>query len=524
MFTEKLLLSVRNFKNDVRGTFTLFVVGTFSTMVLAAGFAWDVIRFEAMRTHVQLVIDNAALAAAALDQAIDPETGEPLDPIEVANNYINSVKMPYDVDFDPVAEINTSVERKVNITADASIGTFFLNIAGTHSLDATLVSTGYEKYAKVEVSLVLDISGSMGSSTKIGALKTAAANFVTTMLAGNSSATPNLVSINLIPYSTYVNMGPGMFAAAGMSGVHSDLPNAEPSYCVSFSGNAFTSADMPNTLEMAHVTNFGYTNYYNLDDVEGNNLSTSPYCTTQDWAHIAVMSNDVDALTTQIGNLQATTQTSIDDGVKWGAALLDPSANTLVNNMIALPSGHPQKVDSGFADRPVAYGTDNSPSQTTKILVVMTDGVNTTQYNMKSQYSNSLNPYSMSGSYYNENTDSLRHSYKSGSDWKRLSWAELWSIETVRDYASSKDRGWSTYMTSSNTGSNKDARLNNICSAAKNAGTKIYTIAYETTQTSGNTMFNCSNGHGYFHAATESTINDVFSNISSGIKKLQLTD
>ena len=161
---------------------------------------------------------GVALAAAALDQAIDPATGQALDPIEVANNYMDSVHMPYNVTFNTVAEINSATERKINITADASIGTFFLKVAGANSLAAELKSTGYEKYALVEVSLVLDISGSMGSSTKIDAMKTAASNFVSTMLAGNSSSSPNLVSINLIPYSAYVNMGEGFFTASGMTG------------------------------------------------------------------------------------------------------------------------------------------------------------------------------------------------------------------------------------------------------------------------------------------------------------------
>ena len=529
-FKSRLERRFSAYKKDERGTFTIFIAFTFLTMVVAAGFAWDVIRYEAMRTHVQLAIDNAALAAAALDQQIDPETGEKLDPESVANDYLAAIHMPYDVEFDPVAEINTATERKVNISAVADLNTYFLTVAGQKSMRATVLSSAYEKNAKVEISLVLDISGSMGSPTKIGSLITGAQNFVTSMLAANTSSEPNIVSINLIPYSTYVNVGPDLFEELGVTPQHSQLDNARQGYCVSFNSGAYSDTDFPTSGEMEFATVFGYTNYYNYDGLAGH-YSSSPYCTTQEWAQIRVMSNNATELNAQIGAFQATTQTSIDDAVKWGSALLDPSANTAVQALAGLPNGSSQKVDSGFSDRPASYDSE----ETNKILVVMTDGVNTTQYNMKSNYNSSDD--TPPAVWYREDLTgdgvitytmplNLDIDGDGEDDWTQLNWPELWSIETVRDYITNTSQSdqWYTYMDYSRTGSQKNNNLDNICSAAKNEGVKIYTIAYEASSSSAQTMLDCSSGENYAYTATESDIGEIFSNIGSGIKKLQLVD
>lgn len=526
MLLRDSLRKLTHFGRDESGSFTMFVTMTFSTMLVASGFAWDVIRYEAMRTQVQLAIDNAALAAASLDQTEDAET--------VANNYLNAVDLPYDVQYTPVAEIDTALEKKVSITAIANLNTYFLKLAGQNVISSDMISTAYEKNAKVEVSLVLDISGSMSSTTKIGSMKTAAAAFVSDMLSGNTPSEPNLVSMSLVPYSTYVNVGEGVFDFVKPAHNYADYESASPdfrgerTYCLRFpSSSTFTSADLPSDAESTYVPFFGYYNWNEWDDsiapVSEDYQVTTPYCTQSKWSWMTPFSNDVAALTAQINALEATTNTSIDDGVKWGAALLDPSSSGLISNLTNLASDHQQKVDDGFAGRPAAYDDGYQ-----KILVVMTDGLNSTQYTLRTS-KDSIGDGS-TGAHYNKTTDDLTYdywTYYNNPDYEELTYPELWSIQTVYDHyrsTGSNYDGWSSYMTSVAGSSVKNSQLASICSAAKTQGILIYTIAYEAGESSAEIMQSCSSGSNYAYTATESNINEIFGNIGTGIKKLQLID
>ena len=61
------------FVRDERGSFIIFGIAVFMLMCLAGGIAVDTMRYETHRVHVQGTLDRAVLAAASLDQDLDPE-------------------------------------------------------------------------------------------------------------------------------------------------------------------------------------------------------------------------------------------------------------------------------------------------------------------------------------------------------------------------------------------------------------------------------------------------------------------
>ena len=61
------------FLRDERGSFIIFGIAVFMLMCLAGGIAVDTMRYETHRVHVQGTLDRAILAAASLDQDLDPE-------------------------------------------------------------------------------------------------------------------------------------------------------------------------------------------------------------------------------------------------------------------------------------------------------------------------------------------------------------------------------------------------------------------------------------------------------------------
>jgi hypothetical protein len=63
--------------------------------------------------------------------------------------------------------------------------------------------------------------------------------------------------------------------------------------------------------------------------------------------------------------------------MKMGVALLDPAARTAVNTLVGS-----NEVHADFTDRPADFGDP----ETIKVVVLMTDGENTNQYDVRQPY------------------------------------------------------------------------------------------------------------------------------------------
>lgn len=101
------------------------------------------------------------------------------------------------------------------------------------------------------------------------------------------------------------------------------------------------------------------------------------------------LSGDRATLKTKIDALVASGNTSIDIGMKWGAALLDPSMNVIVQKLI-----NEGKVSSNFVTRPLAYKKANGSwnDEVLKVIVLMTDGENTAEYKLNNGYKVGTSP------------------------------------------------------------------------------------------------------------------------------------
>jgi Flp pilus assembly protein TadG len=67
-----LSLQPRRFRNDEDGAMIVFGLIFFVLMLMIGGLAVDFMRFEYTRTRLQNTLDRATLAAASLDQQLDP--------------------------------------------------------------------------------------------------------------------------------------------------------------------------------------------------------------------------------------------------------------------------------------------------------------------------------------------------------------------------------------------------------------------------------------------------------------------
>ncbi|MEO0860221.1 MAG: pilus assembly protein TadG-related protein [Pseudomonadota bacterium] len=362
------LLFVSRFARNEDGVFTVFGLIVVLMMVVAGGVALDIMRSEVDRTTVQNTVDRAVLAAASTKQTATPE--------DVVEAYLRAAGVPKDSVIIDVPTPTTStgsieLQKTVNVTAKANTIPLFMNVLGTDELTVPVSASAEEVVSELEVSLVVDISGSMRGD-KIASLRTEAKKFVAELLKDREDRT----TISIVPYNDRVNVGSDLAAYFPLSSEHSF------SNCV-----VFDAADF-NTTSLTSGTILERMGHFDRDSGNANapGLVPDPLCRSDGYGSILAWSNDVTELQGHIDLLGASDWTAMDLGVKWGTLLLDPTTRTQMQAMMAgkklklVKDANGDYLDtSNFGRRPYNY---TEPGMR-KVLVVMTDGRNTTQWDLK---------------------------------------------------------------------------------------------------------------------------------------------
>jgi hypothetical protein len=162
------------------------------------GASVDIMYFETVRATMQTTMDRAVLAAADLDQEQDPNT--------VVRDYL--AKAGIEAVLDEVVPDEGLNYRTVEASGHADINTIFLHMMGMKQLTAPALSVAEEKIANVEISLVLDISGSMRGNNRMTNMRPAAQAFVNKVMTEQSNG---VTTLNLVPFAGQVNPGDILF-------------------------------------------------------------------------------------------------------------------------------------------------------------------------------------------------------------------------------------------------------------------------------------------------------------------------
>lgn len=557
--SEAGLRRLRAFRQDEEGSLLIFGLFCFVMMLMLSGVALDLMRFEERRTTLQNTIDRASLAAADLQQTLPPK--------EVVKDYFRKAGLKAPTD-EQITVVNGAYgdSRRVSVAVAETVPTWFMKLVGVETLSAPGVSTAEESVGKIEISLVLDVSGSMNSSSRLTNLKPAAKSFVDQIF---DSAEEDKVSISIIPYSTQVSLSDNLLSYFNVTAqqTNSNCIEFEPSEG-DFTTTAVSFGNDP--TDRLYQRNGHFDPFYKASPP--NLLNCDPNANRE----ILPFSNDRVALKNFIDGLQAKGNTSIDLGMKWGAALLDPSMQGVVSSMVT--NG---QLDSDVDGRPFSY----DDGEALKIVVLMTDGANTTEYKLRnssnggpydgpvlspvyrnthySATSYTVNQYSFydsaTGKYYAREIDKwLDHpwgdgQYKSCSSCSlqydtgyngvnpkavQMTWAEVWermSIYYLSDniiypaYDSSTKRNqWrpasiSNPQVNTYVNSDKDAQTLSLCSAAKAEEVRIYTIAFEAPTQGQQLLSQCASSDASHYEVEGLDIEDAFSGIVQSINKLRLT-
>ncbi|HHS94700.1 MAG TPA: hypothetical protein ENK63_05125, partial [Rhodobacterales bacterium] len=519
----------RGFTRSEEGSLIIFGLFIFVMILTVGGMGVDLMRYETERVRLQSTLDRAVLAAASMSQPLEPE--------DVVLDYFDRAGLGDYIERDDITATNNVVARSVEASVTMDVPSMFLKFVGIDNLVAPAAGMAAQSAGKAEISLVVDISGSMGGwsetggDTKLNILKDAATQFVNIVLCDPSDPTKTTdcivpegqISMSLVPYAHEVSIGPDLAAAFKVTDEHSE------SACVDFQDEDFETTAISDETVLQRA---GYYDRWSDWDESANPRTYD--CRTDTMREVLAIQDDAGDLRDRIDDLWAGGNTSIDIGMKWGTALLDPAMQPVVQTLH--DDGY---INAGLMDRP--FGWDEGQVQ--KVVVLMTDGQNTSYRHLREGFYDGLSPIwrSDSGVYsiYKASTD--QYYWESDEDWHdhpfgqgeveqctwvkkkvkykkwnrkkkkwvwktkkkwveecetvtedtgvtRLTYPELWTLKPTDWYDSFS---WLSDPITSEGGTTKNSRLDDICTAAKDAGMTIFTVGFETSDWSGNILRQC---------------------------------
>ncbi len=210
-------VQLRNFGSDQSGAVAIIFGLCFVVLSLVLGLAVDSARISNATTRVQAALDAAALAAA---KKMNVEDSTPHEIREAARTFFEGQIPTMNVNDAELSNFNATFDREegtVITKVDVSLPTIMGAIAqGDPRLRFTPKSSSTFKSKKIEIALVLDVTGSMCSPcTKLEDLKAAAKQMVDTLYAKNPD--PGAIKVSLIPYSASVNVGGSLFSEVAVT-------------------------------------------------------------------------------------------------------------------------------------------------------------------------------------------------------------------------------------------------------------------------------------------------------------------
>ncbi len=232
---------------DQRGGVSSLIGLSIIPVALALGLAVDGGLAYSAQNKLQSAVDSAALAAARVVSDQDAD-------INADARMFFEANYPEDVFGGRITRFQPDFDDEsgeITIDAEVEVPTAFMRIAGLSTVTVSASSAAQQQRNGIELSLVLDVTGSMNRSdpsggTKLEALKRASNTLLDTIYGENDAVDD--VSVAVVPYNTEVNIGSDRtdlltgfdasdFGAAGWGG------------CVEARSGSFDRDDTPPSVE-----------------------------------------------------------------------------------------------------------------------------------------------------------------------------------------------------------------------------------------------------------------------------------
>ena len=219
-----ILGRISRFLRDGSGNFGVTMGLMAFPLVGAMALAVDYSNLMRDKTTAQASLDAAALAAAkeysagTLRGADDAETEAK---IQAYANQFFLANLPDHIDESDVS-MTASLdkqsrtdsqgtpyeERSIELDADINYKTFLAKVLGHEKLVPNITTQVAIGNITVELALVMDNSGSMGSNSRLTLAKTTSKSMVEALFAaGDASNKPDPIKVSLVPFAGMVNVG-----------------------------------------------------------------------------------------------------------------------------------------------------------------------------------------------------------------------------------------------------------------------------------------------------------------------------
>lgn len=536
----------------------------FFLMLLVGGVAIDFMRFETKRVALQNTMDRATLAAASLEQT--------LVPVDVVNDWFDKAGLEEDLDSVTIDE-GTNY-RIVQAKATTKSKNFFMSMMDIPYLESQNRSQAEQRINDIEIMLVLDVSGSMASNSKIQNLKIAAHDFIDTVTANDPEGR---ISIGIIPYNAQVNLG-NTLAAKYTASYNHGVSNAK---CFELPSGVFNSLALSRSTAfpmMAVADTQGGTNQFNqyvaltdTDYATPGNTAARRWCNPSTKIDVTLPTKNKTSLHSAIDDLVAEGNTSILLGMRWATALLDPGAQSLYTSLI-----NDGAMASNMSGRPFTYDSNEAM----KVVVLMTDGEHVAHGRVVDAYKTGTSPIWRANDAYlsifhsskvnnststticnsrpfyvphlnawhsrpwNGTTPNATACYSPTATYTnttRQSWEQVWARARVswvawqlyaRALGTTNTTRTNTYnaqmaamIQTYQSVSSMNSLLSSNCSKARDEGILIYGIAFEAPSNGKTAISDCASkpGSTYFFDANGLEIQTAFQLIAANLSQLRLT-
>lgn len=472
-------------------------------LLTAVGGAVDFSRALLAKQRLGAAIDAAALAVGTMTEADEDE-------LQAAAQAYFAANYPDDILGTPTAIEVTIDGDTVNIVAHAQLESTLLALIGIDTINVGADTQVTRESTALEIALVLDNTGSMAQSGKLGAMKTAAQSLVDIMF-GSQTVHPKL-KIAMVPFSQAVNVGADKANAfwidsgalsplhgqnfetvaggpANIFTLYDGLTDKSWNGCVETRAEPYDMDDTtptvgnPSTLWVPYFfpdepgsrgdPNWGYSNSYLNDGTSGTSayrqLQVEKYAGANAWgdgphygcyiAPITPLTNVKSEIEDAIDGMLANGYTHIPIGLAWGLRVVSP-------------------------DEPFTEGVAYDNADVVKAIVLLTDGLNT--YPAEGSISHNKSEY------------------------------------TAYGYVAKGRLGTTNYNTAV---SKLDPKTTTVCNNVKAAGIRLYTITFQLADGPIKTLMrNCATAPGlYFDSPSNEELQTVFKAIAKDLSNLRIS-
>ncbi len=211
---------LQKFVSDTHGNIAMMFILMSSLLFLFVGGSVDYARYNSVRADMLDSLDAASLAIARMEELHPNMTDAQLitygekffaENAQKEGLILKSSKTPYSTISEIVAFDLTSDTTKVKACIDGTLKTTLLSVVKIDYLDVKQC-VGITKFGagRIELALVLDVTGSMNSNDSNGVKKiTSLKSAVTAMLdvMFDTEAQSDNLKVGVIPFNTHVNAG-----------------------------------------------------------------------------------------------------------------------------------------------------------------------------------------------------------------------------------------------------------------------------------------------------------------------------